>query len=283
MDTMREGQSLSARGAELREDGDHIAAIAVLRRAVDVGEIDAPRLLALSLIEVNDREAARDVLVQAVDGGRYDLAGLLGDVASDLDETTLAERSYTLAIDSGYQAALNDYGCFLRDQERYDEAIVMFQRAIDADDDLAAGNLILVYSEDLGDMVTARSLGERYADERKPKTLTALASVCAEMGELDRAEALFRRAVELGAPKAHVNMGWFLRDYRHDLTGAEEEFILARDNDEERWGYELGSLLRQTGRVDEAIEVLEYAASWGDIEAEELLQEMTQSNDSDAD
>lgn len=271
---MNDSQTLSERGAALREAEDYDGAIAVLRRAVDAGESEAPRLLALSLIEVNDREGARGVLVQAVEAGRNDLAGLLGDVADDLEDSTLAERSYRLAIDNGDVDALNDFGVFLRGQERYEEAIAVLRRAIESGDELASANLVLIYLEDLNDIGTAKSLGEQYLDESKPKTLTALASVYAESGALDEAEAMYRRAVDLGAPRAHVNLGWFLRDHRHDLAGAEREFRLAQEDDEPGWGYELGALLHDNGRSEEALDVLRYAAEWGDSDAESLLAEL---------
>jgi tetratricopeptide (TPR) repeat protein len=94
-------------------------------------------------------------------------------------------------------------------------------------------------------------------------------------GRLDEAEALYRRAVELGALRAHVRLGWFLRDARQDMAAAEGEFRLAWDNDEAGWGYELGSLLRDDGRTDEAVDVLRYASSWGDQDARELLNMIT--------
>src|SRR5690242_2797643 len=110
---MGDEESLTERGAELRDAERHAEAIPVLRQAVARGEPDAPRLLALALIELDDRPAARQVLSDAVDQGRVDLAGLLGDVADDLNDTELAERAYQLAIDSGDPKAPNDYGVFL--------------------------------------------------------------------------------------------------------------------------------------------------------------------------
>jgi hypothetical protein len=79
---MSDRQPLSERGAALRAEGDYDAAIAVLRSAVEAGEADAPRLLATSFIQVNDRGARRSGAGCA--GRPRRLATLLGNVVDEL-------------------------------------------------------------------------------------------------------------------------------------------------------------------------------------------------------
>jgi Tfp pilus assembly protein PilF len=267
---------LVTRAAELREAEEYGEAISLLREAVSAGDPDAPELLALCLLETAENAAAVGVLGAAVRSGRADLAGFLGDVAAEVGDVELAEQAYRTAIGADVAGALNDCGTFLSEQGRYDEAVAVFSRAVDAGDDLAPGNLVLLYLEDLEDEVTAAELGERYLDERRPTTVRALAAVRARTGDLDAADALYRRAVELGAPHAHVERGWFLRDHRHDPVGAEREFRLAWDEAREAGaGYQLGLFLHEAGRDGEAGDVLREAAGWGDLAAAELWAEIS--------
>jgi hypothetical protein len=85
---------------------------------------------------------------------------------------------------------------------------------------------------------------------------------------------LHQKAISLGAERAHLKYGWFLRDIREDLVGAEREFQLAADDDEPGWGINLGSILLDLGREGEARAILKHAASWGDLDAQELLDEL---------
>ncbi len=273
-----QGQPLTAEASALRDIDDagesHDKAIELLVAAVAAGEHDAPELLATCLVERGLHTYARQILQQAVDAGRLDLARFLADEAAELGEAELAERAYRVAITEGDVEALNNYGAFLKDEGRLDEAITILRRAIDAGDDYASAILVSLYAEERGDLDKARQLGERYLDESKPKTFIALADVYGLLGRHDEQENLLDRAIELNAPCAHIEKGSFLRDVRDDVDGAEREFWAARDADQLGWGYELGSLLWETDRVRDAIVVLNHAANWGDADAADLLQEI---------
>ncbi|MEV5713341.1 tetratricopeptide repeat protein [Amycolatopsis mediterranei] len=267
--------SLPVRVNRLRDEDRYDEALPILREAFAAGEPEAARLYALSLMETGNYPAARDVLVEAVHKrGQVRLAGLLGDVADDLDEPEVAEPAYLTAIAAEDEEALNDYGVFLRGQERYPEAVEVLERAIAQGDNLAATNLVSLYFDDLGDLYTAERLALRYLNEEHPSTYVALANVHAEQGRLDEAEAAFREAIRLDAPLVHQNYALFLWQKRADTAGAEREFRLAEDSDEPGWGYELGSFLVEQDRRDEALDILAWAASWGDVEAGKVLAEI---------
>jgi len=270
-----DAEPLRSRIDLLREEDRYDEALRILRAAFAADEPGSARLYALCFMETGDYAAARDVLVEAVhQRGRTDLATLLGDVADDLDEPELAESAYRTAMAAGDRQALNDYGVFLRGQERFPEAVEVLERAIAQGDEMAAGNLISLYFDDLGDLETAERLALRHLNEDHPSTYVALANVHAEQGRLDEAEAVFREAVRLKASKVHQNHGLFLWEKRADPVAAEREFRLAQDNDEPGWGYELGSFLAGQGRRDDAAAVLAWAASWGDVEAGKLLADI---------
>jgi tetratricopeptide (TPR) repeat protein len=271
-------QPLTARAAALKDvddDAAHDEAIRLLVAATAAGEREAPGLLATCLVERGKHAEAREVLQRAVVGaGRSDLALFLADEVAELGEADLAESSYRTAIADDDPQALNNFGVFLRNQDRLDEAAAMLQRAIDAGDDYAPAALVALYAVNREDVETARDLGERYLDEAKPKTLLALADVYGMLGRHDEQLKLLERAVALRAPRAHIERGSFLRDVREDVGGAEREFRAAQEADEAGWGYELGSLLWETDRIPDAIRVLSHAAYWGDGDARELLQEI---------
>jgi Tfp pilus assembly protein PilF len=269
---------LTQQGLELIDDesGDwakHDQAIEIFRDAVQQGEAAAPRALACALAERGRLDDAIALLEPIVAEGRLDLAGLLADIFDDADNTERAEHFYLLAVEQGDLEALNDYGVFLVAEERFEEAIPVYERAIAAGDTLAAGNLVSLYAEDLDDLPKALELGLQYLDEAKPKTYSALAAVRQRLGELDEAERLYARAIELDAPDAHLHMAWFLQDHRDDLARVEAEFVKARENDELGWGYHLGKFLIDQERYDEAAGVLAHAAHWGDLDAQQLLEE----------
>lgn len=270
-----DSESLPVRVNRLRDEDRYDEALPILRDAFAAGEPEASRLYAVSLMETGNHPAAREVLVEAVhERGQVRLAGLLGAVADDLDEPELAESAYRTAIAAEDAQALNDYGVFLRGQERYPEAIEVLERAIAQGDNLAAGNLISLYFDDLGDLDTAERLALHHLTEAHPSTYVALANVHAEQGRLDEAEAGFREAVRLDARLVHQNYALFLWRKRADPIAAEREFRLAQDSDEPGWGYELGSFLVEQDRRDEALDILAWAASWGDVEAGKVLAEI---------
>lgn len=271
---MPETQPLVSRAVWLREQERYDEAIALLRQAVANGEDEAPKILALSLMETNQYPVAQQVLEDAVNAGRSDLANLLGDVASQLGDVVVADAAYQRAVASGDPQALNDYSSFLRAEERYDEAIELLHRAMEANDSLAHSNMVYLYAEDLEDLDTALRLGERYLSVSKPSTYPALADVYERLDRLDEAERLYQRAIELKAPRAHCYYGWFLRDFREDYPRAEEQFRLAAADDEKGWGINLGDILLCQDREDEARKILTYAASWGDLDAQDLLDEL---------
>lgn len=268
--------TLSEQGRRLLEaDEDrHAEAIEVLRHSVAAGERDGPALLARGYLERGQRREAAEVLAPQVEAGRTDLAGFLAEVLAGLGQDHRAEQAYLVALDAGDVAAMVDYGVFLRYRGRPLEAAYLFDRAARAGDEVAPMHLVAVHLEALDDLPAARAAAEAYADERRPATLIGLADVRMATGQTDEAEWLYRRAAALGAPRAHLVYGWFLQDVRGDLVGAEREYRLAQRASEPGWANNLGRFLLDTGRSDEAREVLEYGAYWGDDDARAALDDL---------
>ncbi|MFI9382106.1 tetratricopeptide repeat protein [Kutzneria sp. NPDC052558] len=274
MTTVYEDEPLTGRAAALRDEDRHDEAIALLRDAVAAGEPSAPEVLAYALMGSDRPRDALKVLKKVIKRGRTDLFSLLGSLASELGAARTADRAYREAIANGDLSALNDYGLFLRLEGRFAEAISVLSRSAEFGDDLAPGNLMALYLDKLDDPRAALEIGEKYLDPDKPAIYPALADVYATLGRLDDAEELFHRGVELDAPRIHQQYAWFLWLHRHDLAAAEREFWAAWDNDESGWGYALGYFLLDQGRTEEAKAILERGATWGDLNARQLLEEL---------
>jgi Tfp pilus assembly protein PilF len=271
---MDEDEPLTRQGTELRHEDRHDEAVEVLREAVAAGEWGAPRELAYALLGSDRPREALNVVKQAIRAGRLDLNSLLGSLAAELGDATTADTAYRMAISAGDLSALNDYGIFLGDQGRYEEAVGVLRRSAALGDVLAPGNLVALYSDDLNDLDSAREFGEKYLEPRRSSVYPVLADVYKRLGRIDKAESLFRQAVELDAPRVHQQYGWFLWHDRKDLAGAEREFWSAFDHDEAGWSYALGSFLVGQGRLEEAHAVLERGLLWGDLDARDLLAEL---------
>ena len=267
---------LSRRGTELLDDSTtdwrpHERAIEILEQAVAAGEPEAARLLARGYLERGQLVEAHELLAPPVADGRTDLAGVLGDVLADLGLTDDAEAAYRIAVAAGDTEAMTNYALFLVEQGRTAEAVTMFEHAIAAGDLPASAGLARAYLHDLHDIAAAQAVAERHLSTDAPTTYCVLAEVYAELGRHDEAEQLLRTAVELGAAQAHIDYARFLQHHRSDVDAAERQYRLAADLHEPSWAYHLGAFLLEHGEDDEAAQILELAAYWGDLDARRLL------------
>jgi tetratricopeptide (TPR) repeat protein len=264
---------LTATGLALLEAGRADEAVDVLRHAIAAGEPDAADVLARAYLDAGDWHAAADHLGRLVAQGQVRFAGRLGAALAEIGDTDRAEAAFRLALDHGEQAACNDLAILLAQEGRIDEAVLHLERGAGAGDTQAAANLVELLFES-GDLGAATRAAERYADERRPDTLVALADVRAAAGRTDEAEALYRRAGDLGALRAHSAYGAFLATVRADPAGAERELREAGRHAEPGWEFALGRFLVDTGRWAEARPYVAVAAARGDDDAVTLLAEV---------
>ena len=260
---------LSATGVALLDAGRTDEAVDVLRHAVEVGAGQQVVRTGLG----GDWYAAVDLLGRLVAHGHVRFAGRLGVALAQVGEFARAEEAFLLALAHGELAAYNDYAILLTQENRFDEAVPLLRRAADAGDPQAAANLVELLYES-GDLRAALQIAERYADESRPDTVVALALVRAASGRADEAEGLYRRAVQLGALRAHSAYGTFLLVVRGDAAAAEREFREAARHDEHGWQFTLGQFLVDDGRAAEARPYVAAAAALGDNEAVRLLAEI---------
>ncbi len=270
------GDQLCTLGEQLLDDPEdrHDDAIEVLRRALAAREARAVDLLARAYRERGLRKQVIELLGPRVRAGRVDLAAQLGDALAATGSTDRAEDAYLLAVDAGDVGAMNTFGVFLRHRGRLREAERMLRRAADAGDDLAPTNLVEVQWEVYDDTRLSIGTAEYWADESRPSTLLGLAYVRAATRRYDDAEALYRRAAELGAHRGHIEYALFLQDVRDDPEAAEREFEAAEREDEPDWALAYGQFLVDVGRPGEGRAYLEHAMRWGRPEAAALIEEL---------
>lgn len=266
-------EDLAVAGAALLAAGRPHEAAEVLRQALAGGAPSALDLLVRAYFDSGSWRAAVDVLEPHVGHGDRRFAGRLGVALVQLGERERAESVLRLAVESGDVPAANDLAILLRDEGRLIEAVHLLVDAATKGDRLAAANLVALHLE-AGDLSAAAAAAEQYATERRPDTILALADVRVQQGRYSDADALYRRAGELGALRAHTAYGQFLLVARGDVAAAEREFREAERIAEPGWAFALGRFLLDEGRVDEARPYLQIAVDEGDEQALVVLAEL---------
>jgi hypothetical protein len=266
-------EDLAVQGASLLAEGRALDAVEVLQQAVAGGEPSAPDLLVRAYFDSGSWRSAADWLGRLVGQGQVRFAGRLGVALVQLGERERAEEALRLAVESGEIAAANDLAILLRDEGRLREALHLLVDAAAAGDQLAPANLVQLQLE-AGDLAAAAGAAETYATERRPNTLLALAAVRAQQGRHADADALYRRAGELGALRAHTAYAQFLLTAREDPAGAEHQLREAEQWGEPGFAFVLGRFLLDEGRSEEARPYLQMAADEGDPAAVDALAEL---------
>jgi tetratricopeptide (TPR) repeat protein len=268
----RSPEDLAVQGAALLAEGRPAEAADVLLQALAGGAPSALDLLVRAYFDNGSWRAAVDLLEPHVEHGDLRYAGRLGVALVQLGERERAEDVLRLAVESGDVPAANDLAILLRDEGRFAEAVRVLVDAAAAGDRLASANLVELHLE-AGDVRAAAAAAEQYATERQPDTILALADVRVQQGRHADADALYRRAGELGALRAHTAYGQYLA-----ATGApeaaERELREAERIAEPGSAFALGRFLADEGRVDEAREYLQMAVDEGDAQALEALAEL---------
>jgi hypothetical protein len=266
------GEPLSVEGAALLDAGRAVEAVDLLRQAVATGESSAPDLLVRAYLDSGSWRAAIEWLTPLVEQGQVHYAGRLGVALAAAGDRERAEATLRLAVGSGELGAANDLAILLRDEGRLREALLVLADAA-ADDRQAAANLVALHLE-AGELDAAARAAEQHADETRPDTLVALADVRALQGSGAEAEALYRRAVELGALRAHTAYGDFLLGVHGDAVGAEREYREACAYGEPGCAFTLGRFLLDADRGEEARPFLQLALDAGDQAAADAFVEL---------
>jgi Tfp pilus assembly protein PilF len=285
MDGAIDVEPLCARAQALldADEDRHDEAILLLRKAHAAGETSAAGLLSRAYLDRGFRHETVELLTPLVRRGRAELACPLADALASIGDIERAEEAYRIAVGTGDASAMNTFGVFLRHRARFGEAAHMLRRAAVAGDEMAPMNLVVVLweSQEEQEPLAARRAATEWADERRPSTLLGPAYLEAALGHYDEAERLYRRAAELGAYRGHIEYALFLQQAREDLEAAEDQLVIAEEQQEPGWALAFGTFLADVGRPDEARAYLVHAAYWGSVEAVMSLSEMDGELDDD--
>jgi len=189
------------------------------------------------------------------------------DLGCDLAEAGRqrdAEDCFRRAADLGDPVAWFDLGNALAAQGRGEEAVDAYVAALASGEVDAWRNLGLVL-EELGDLAGAMRAYTGAGEAGDPAGWLGLAFLLREQGEREQAWVAAEKGAALGDPvAAAVVASWrwsatFDPGLEPDLRAGAPHYPSARAD--------LGRLLRDTGRVDEARRVLEHGAKLGETES----------------
>lgn len=266
-------RALAAEGAALLEDGRPDEAVEVLRRAVAAGEPAARDLLVRAYLATGHWHCVVDWLGPLVGQGEVGYARPLGVALAELGDVDRAEDALRTALAAGDTSAANDLAILLHGRDRFAEAVMLLTEVAEAGDPHAGANLSSLMLE-RGDVTGAEQAAQRYLHDSRPETYAALADARAARGRHEEAAGLYRRAVELGAVRAHTAYAGFLLDVQGDAAGCERELRAAEQAGEPGSAANLGRFLVDTGRAAEGRGYLERAVASGDGSAVLALAEV---------
>jgi tetratricopeptide (TPR) repeat protein len=262
-------ESFLERGLRTEQAGDTEGAEALYRRALEAGEPNAGYFLGEALIELDRPQEAVPLLATAVQAGDDDAHLPLGNALWDLGDLAGAERCFRAAAQLGQVAGIHNLGLLLHDQDRVGEAVELLRRSV------AAGHtepgLLADALADLGAQLQDDDrLEEAEAALREAlaggatEAYVYLASVLGRLGAPDEADAMLRAGAELGVASAELQLGNVLSEA--DPTSAEAEALYRRaiEHGEDGGHNNLGVLLWDAGRLEEAEAELRIGIELGD-------------------
>ncbi|GAA3311500.1 hypothetical protein GCM10020295_81310 [Streptomyces cinereospinus] len=166
-----------------------------------------------------------------------------------------AEKWYKKAVAEGLSGSLNNYGCFLLDQHRPEEAEVVLRSAIDEGDELARGNLGKHYF-DLEEYRESLTYLAQSVENGNSRVTSYLARTHIELGNLEEADRWTSAALEQENAGAYLARALFLARFAGEAEkrdSIERAFKAAIEESPEAHFY-YANWLSSVGRRVEAVE-----------------------------
>ncbi len=240
---------LNIMGAVAHARGDHAEAESYLRQEVDLGDRSVYSLASVLAEQKDRRQEAEALLRHAADSGDEAAEYALGVHLAHQDECEQeAEAILRRFADSDRSSALVELGILIaRQPGREAEAEAILRRARPMSDaEIICAGLPMILN-------TNRRMAEQTAVMRRAwaaeggENLDALYNLgwlieCQEERQQE-AEALYRRCVELGDPRAAYRLGSMLWRQPGHETEVEAAFRMAAANGMDNALYDLGALL----------------------------------------
>ncbi|MFF2778860.1 tetratricopeptide repeat protein [Streptomyces sp. NPDC058052] len=242
----------------------------ILGRLAERGNRDAREILVDLTVDEKGSDQAADLLqkfaLEGVPGAALHLADLL---AESYGSREVAEKWYRAAMSEGDPAALNNFGCFLReDDARFAEAESTLLQAFQIGDPLASGNLARMYF-DAGDFDKALPWFSKSVQLGVDSVLPVAARNLAALGRGKEAEEMIRDALSKEVPGATLAYAQILSASSEDgsLGNPEEWFREAVNESAPGVSFPFACWLESRGREEEAIAFYEASAREGEPNA----------------
>ncbi|MDL4818541.1 serine/threonine-protein kinase [Actinomadura opuntiae] len=228
--------AMSNLGVLLRSSGHGKEGLRWYRRAAEAGHVGAMFNLALVLHENKPQEAV---------------------------------HWYRRAADAGDVQAMTNLGGLLEDCGHGEEAALWYRRAAEAGSTKAMYNLGLALEETRPQ--EAEHWYRRGGEAGDPDAMNSLGLLLRHSGRREEAEQWYRRAISAGSTSAMNNLGVLVEEtdpqeamrwYRHAAEAEDSE-----EDGRSSAMANLGRLLAESGRTDEAADWLRAAAEAGDADA----------------
>ncbi|CAL9333227.1 hypothetical protein [Streptomyces sp. enrichment culture] len=249
--------TIKARWAELLiKGGAEERGISLLKESARSGDSHAALAL-LDLVQEDDKQEdivqlLRECAQKGGTGVFLELADLLSESPGSAGE---AEEWYKEALKMNLPGTLNNYGCFLLDQERTEEAEKMLRAAAEEGDALALGNLGKHYF-DLDNYTDALTYLTKASENGNSRATAYLARTHMELGnqaEADRWVTISLAQDHAGAHLAHaLFLSRFPDQVEHKKESIEGEFKAAVEESPEAHFY-YANWLNSMGRKLDAV------------------------------
>ena len=216
------------------------------------------------------------MLAAVLESGDPDAHLAMGNALWDLEDSEGAELHFRAAADAGEIAGVHNLGLFLHDHDRFEEAVPLLRRSVAAGhtEPQLLAEALADYGAQLQDddrLDEAEAALREAIDGGAGEAYVYLASVLGHRGEDEEADAVLREAADLGVASAELQLGNVLSEA--DPTSAEAEALYRRaiEHGEVAGHNNLGVLLWDAERLDEAEQEFRAAIAAGDDVAQQNL------------
>ena len=295
---------LNQQGRDLADAGDHEAAVEVLRRAANLGSLDAAFNLGNSLSALGRFDEAVHAHRAAAEGGDDDAWLNLAIALLELERWPEAGAAARRAVEAGDVQAWGPLGTALLEQGDRLEALSAFARAAELGAQGAAQGAHLLREDGAegeawawaaraataGDRESAAVLATwrwmatadpaleddlRRAAEDLPDARSSLADLLRRAGRVAEAREVLERGAGLGERASWLPLGNLYLDEMDDDVAAEAAYRAGIDSGDLFCHHNLALLLLDRGDEAAAVEQLQIGADGGDELAARTLRELT--------
>ncbi|WP_327034891.1 tetratricopeptide repeat protein [Micromonospora ureilytica] len=232
----------------------------------DCGDPHALYALAGVLDRVGRVDDALDVFHQLVRLG-WSMFGSIAEILEERGQYAEAIEAWRRAVAAGELGAWESLAWLLEHQNRFDEAEQVLREA--AGDSAALRDLARFLSE-RGKLADVENLWRDAVGAGDLVGAGELIQVLTELDQCGPAEAILRRAMADGLPKAYVQLAGLL-ERQGQIDRAIEVWQSAALMGDHSARDQIADLLEQEGRLDEAIAVRQAAVDAGERDAREKL------------